>query len=104
MAGTKTQWNVKDFDAAMALATRLESVGNEIGEVSQSMRQQAESIREIDGTMEMNVQIANYLSEAANVMASTIDGIQNAAKQLSAIVSSAEQMAEHANKGSLFHG
>ncbi len=103
MAGSAAKWNVKDFDAAAALASRLEKIGDEIGEVSQGMQRQAEDIRAIDGTMEMNEQIANYLKEAATVMASTVEGVQDAAKQLSSIVSSGRQMAEHAAKGSLFH-
>lgn len=96
------KWDVKDIDQAAALAAKLESIGNELNEVSAEMTKQAEAIAEIDGTVEMNVQISNYLKEAGNVLASTIDGVQEAAKQLSSIVSAAQSFQEASAKGQMF--
>lgn len=98
----KAKWNVVDADAASALASRLEGLGEEIGQTCATMKAQAEEISNIDGTMEFNVQISRYLQEAADVLASTIDGVQDAGRQLSGIVASAQDFMGQATKGTLF--
>lgn len=101
MAG-KARWDVKDNDAASALATRLENLGStEIGELCAEMRKKAEEIEEIDGTLELNVQLARYLSEAADVFASTAEGVQSAGRCLQGIVAESADFVEQSTRGTL---
>lgn len=101
MAG-KARWNIKDNDAASALATRLTNLGSaEIGELCADMRTKAGEIEEIDGTLELNVQLARYLTEAADVFASTADGVMVAGRMLQGIVAESEDFVEQAKRGTL---
>jgi uncharacterized protein with HEPN domain len=95
------KWNVVDRDAASALATRLENLGEEIGNISTEMKSKAESIGNMTGCVDMNVTIGNYLLEAADLLADTTDPVQNAGSQLAAIVASSEQFAEASATGAV---
>lgn len=101
MAG-KARWDVRDNDAASALATRLENLGStEINELCTGMKQKAEEIEEIDGTLELNVQLARYITEAADVFASTAEGIQAAGRLLQGIVAESADFVAQATRGTL---
>lgn len=97
----KARFDIKDNDAAGALASRLENLGDEIGQVCTEMKTKAEEISEITGTLEFNVQLSRYLSEAAEVLASTADGVQAAGKCLAGIVAESVDFTEQATRGTL---
>lgn len=101
MAG-KARWDVRDNDAASALATRLTNLGSaEIGELCTDMKTKAGEIEEIDGTLELNVQLARYITEAADVFASTAEGVQAAGRLLQGIVAESEDFVSQATRGTL---
>ena len=101
---SRPEWDVRDVDAAAQLAKRLENIHDEISEVGAAMKQKAESIRELTGTMELNEQVANYLVEASDYIAKVCPGVEEASRQLQAIVASADSMSgEQLASGSLFH-
>ena len=98
----KAMWDVKDNDAASALAAKLSNLGEqEIGAVAAEMKKRAEEIAAIDGTLEFNVQLSRYLVEAAEVFASTAEGVATAGKQLSGIVASSAEFVDQSTRGTL---
>lgn len=97
-------WDVRDIDAAHQAAKQLADIQNEISEIGAAMKQKAASIDEIEGTMELNKQISAYLYEAADYINKIVPGVEEAARQLQAIIASADSMSgEQVQAGSVFH-
>ena len=62
------EWVVHDYDAARSYAKQLEDWSTDVNSLVQEINSEADNIEEIDGTVGINEQIANYLREAATII------------------------------------
>lgn len=90
------QFNVKDNEAAIALAAKLANVGEQINSVCGTMNKVAEDALALDQTAHLNEQLSDYLKEASTNLAGLVPGLEEAGKQLTGIVNSAVQFSEAA--------
>lgn len=90
------QFDVKDNEAAIALAARLSNVGEQMNSVCATMKKVAEDVLVLDQTAHLNEQLSDYLKEAATNLEGLVPGLEEAGKQLTGIVNSAVQFAEAA--------
>lgn len=98
----KARFDIKDIDAAAALSSRIEHIGEEVAQLCTTAKTKASEAMELDGTMDNNVQVANYLNEAAGLIEGTIEPIQQAGKCLAGIVAMAADFKEQSTRGTLF--
>lgn len=90
------QFDVKDNEAAIALAARLSNTGEQMNSVCATMNKVAEDVLVLDQTAHLNEQLSDYLKEASANLAGLVPGLEEAGKQLTGIVNSAVQFSEAA--------
>ena len=90
------QFDVKDNEAAIALAARLSNTGEQMNSVCATMNKVAEDVLVLDQTAHLNEQLSDYLKEASANLAGLVPGLEVAGKQLTGIVNSAVQFSEAA--------
>lgn len=90
------QFDVKDNEAAIALAARLANTGEQMNSVCATLNKVAEDVLVLDKTAHLNEQLSDYLKEASANLSGLVPGLEEAGKQLTGIVNSAVQFSEAA--------
>ena len=96
-----TQFDVKDNEAAIALAARLSNTSEQMNSVCGTLNKVAEDVLVLDKTAHLNEQLSDYLKEASANLARLVPGLEEAGKQLTGIVNSAVQFSEAAEDNAL---
>lgn len=96
------QWDVKDVDAGAALSANVKNFAGDVQTLCANLRTKAEECDTLDGTFQMNEQVASYLREIAGHLDKLPETLEEVAKIMDASVAAAISANDAAANGALF--